>query len=157
MKVNDAFWGVVFMALGASVLWAVRDYPNIPGQPVGPALFPGLIAWGLCVAGALLVWRGWRSRAQAPWVEWAPWVRSPRHARSLAVLLGSVIFYITVSDALGFLLTSVLMMVALFRTLQVPWQRSVFWAVVATVVVHFAFYKMLRVNLPWGVLTPWAW
>ena len=23
--------------------------------------------------------------------------------------------------------------------------------------VHFAFYTLLRVPLPWGVLTPWAW
>jgi len=30
-------------------------------------------------------------------------------------------------------------------------------AVIATVLVHFAFYKLLRVPLPWGVLTPWAW
>ena len=113
MKINDAIWGFVLMALGAAVLWAVRAYPNIPGQPVGPALFPGLIAMGLCAGGALLVWQGWRDRAHGPWLE--------------------------------------------FRSLQVAWGRSVFWAVVATVVVHFAFYKLLRVPLPWGILTPIAW
>jgi putative tricarboxylic transport membrane protein len=75
----------------------------------------------------------------------------------LAVLLGSVVFYILFSDELGFLITALLMLVALFRSLQVTWGRSVFWAVVATVVVHFAFYKLLRVPLPWGILTPIAW
>ena len=65
--------------------------------------------------------------------------------------------YILVSDTLGFFITSFLMMATLFRSLQVAWGRSVFWAVVATVVVHFAFYKLLRVPLPWGVLTPLAW
>jgi len=30
-------------------------------------------------------------------------------------------------------------------------------AAIATLLVHFAFYKLLRVPLPWGVLTPWAW
>jgi putative tricarboxylic transport membrane protein len=157
MKINDAFWGVLLMALGAAVLWAVRGYPNIPGQPVGPALFPGLIAMGLCAGGALLVWQGWRDRNNAPWWVWESWVRSPRHAGALAVLLGSVVFYILVSDALGFLITAVLMLLALFRSLQVAWGRSVFWAVVATWGVHFAFYKLLRVPLPWGILTPLAW
>ncbi len=157
MKINDAFWGVLLMALGAAVLWAVRGYPNIPGQPVGPALFPGLIAVGLCAGGALLVWQGWRDRANAPWLAWEDWVRSPKHARALAVLLGSVVFYILVSDALGFLITAVLMLMALFRSLQVAWGRSAFWAVVATLVVHFAFYKLLRVPLPWGILTLMAW
>ena len=157
MKINDAFWGVLLMALGAAVLRAVRAYPNIPGQPVGPALFPGLIAVGLCVGGALLVWQGWRARSEGPWIEWEDWVRSPRHARALAVLLGSVVFYIGVSDALGFLITALAVLLALFRSLQVPWRRALFWAVVSTLVVHFAFYKLLRVPLPWGVLTPWAW
>ena len=30
-------------------------------------------------------------------------------------------------------------------------------ALVATLAVHFMFYKLLRVPLPWGVLTPFAW
>ena len=28
--------------------------------------------------------------------------------------------------------------------------------VVATVIIHLAFYKLLRVPLPWGVLERWA-
>ena len=44
MKIHDAFFGFFFLALGALVLFAIRGYPNIPGQPVGPSLFPGLIA-----------------------------------------------------------------------------------------------------------------
>jgi putative tricarboxylic transport membrane protein len=105
----------------------------------------------------MLVWQGWRSRTDGPWLEWEDWVNSPRHTRALVALLGSVVFYIVVADDLGFLITAVLMMFTLFRSLQVPWRRAVFWAVVATLVVHFAFYKLLRVPLPWGVLTPLAW
>ena len=26
-----------------------------------------------------------------------------------------------------------------------------------TMAVHYGFYSLLRVPLPWGVLTPWAW
>jgi len=39
----------------------------------------------------------------------------------------------------------------------VKWSRALLVALIATFVVHFAFYKMLRVPLPWGILTPWAW
>jgi len=105
----------------------------------------------------LLVWQGWRARSEGPWIEWEDWVRSPRHTKALVALLGSVVFYILLSDELGFFITAFLMLVTLFRSLQVAWGRSVFWAVVATVVVHFAFYKLLRVPLPWGILTPFAW
>ena len=157
MKVNDAIFGLVLLALGVAVLFGVQGFPKIPGQPVGPALFPGLIAVGLCVCGAILLVQGWLARATSPWLEWEDWVRSPRHALALAVLLGSIIFYIVAAEKLGFLLTSVLILVAMLSVLRVSPGRAVLVAVIATLVIHFAFYKLLRVPLPWGFLTNYAW
>lgn len=157
MKLNDAIFGVLLAALGAAVLFGIQGYPKIPGQPVGPALFPGLIAVGLCIGGVLLVLRGLRAQAGQPWVAWDDWVRSPRHIVALAVLLGSVVFYILAAGWLGFLPTAALILLALFLVLRVPPGRAVLIAVVATMVIHFAFYKLLRVPLPWGLLTPYAW
>jgi putative tricarboxylic transport membrane protein len=157
VKLNDAIFGLVLLALGAAVLISVQAFPKIPGQPVGPALFPGLIAAGLCIAGVLLVVRGVRERAQQPWLVWDDWVRSPRHVAALVVLLGSVVFYIAASTWLGFLPTAIVILTALFSVLRMPLWRALPMAVVAALVVHFAFYKLLRVPLPWGVLTPYAW
>ena len=41
--------------------------------------------------------------------------------------------------------------------LRVPPWRALPIAVVATLVVHFAFYQLLRVPLPWGLLQGVAW
>jgi putative tricarboxylic transport membrane protein len=157
MKIHDTIFGLIFLALGTLVLFAVRGFPNIPGQPVGPALFPGLIAVGLCVTGVMLVIKGIRQQASTAWFAWEDWVHSTRHVIALLVLLGAVIFYIAFANSLGFLPTSFLMLLALFKALGVSWRRNLIVALVATFVVHFAFYKLLRVPLPWGVLTPWAW
>jgi putative tricarboxylic transport membrane protein len=157
MKLNDAIFGLVLLVLGAAVLFSIQGYPKIPGQPVGPALFPGIIATGLCVAGALLVLRGLRERAQQPWLAMGDWVRSPRHVLALMVLIGSIVFYIAASTWLGFLPTAALILMAMFSVLRVPPGRAALMAAAATLVVHFAFYKLLRVPLPWGVLTPYAW
>ena len=157
MKLNDAIFGLVLLALGAAVLFGVQGFPKIPGQPVGPALFPGLIAVGLCVCGALLVVSGLRSQPRQAWVTWDDWVRSPRHIAALAVLLGSIVFYIVLAEWLGFLPTATLILLAMFFVLRVPPGRAVLIAVVAALVIHFAFYKMLRVPLPWGLLMPYAW
>jgi putative tricarboxylic transport membrane protein len=157
VKLNDAVFGLLLMLLGAAVLAAVQGYPRIPGQPVGPALFPGLIAAGLCIAGVLLVAKGIRHRSEQPWLTWEDWVRSPRHVLALAVLLGSVVLYIVAADWLGFLITAALILSALFIVLRVPPVRAIPLAVVATLLVHFAFYKLLRVPLPWGVLKGYAW
>ncbi len=157
MKLNDAIFGLVLLALGTAVLFAIQGYPKIPGQPVGPALFPGLIAIGLCVTGLMLVVRGWRERAGHAWLAWEDWVRSPRHILALVVLIGSIVFYIAASGRLGFLPTAALILLANFRVLRVPWSRAALIAVLATLLIHFAFYKLLRVPLPWGLLAPYAW
>ena len=157
MKLNDAVFGLLLLALGVAVLVAVQSFPNIPGQKVGPGLFPGLIATGLCVGGFLLIVQGLRERASVPWVTLASWTRSPRHLLAFAILLASVLFYMLASERLGFLPCAVLLLTALFHVLRVPLLKSVLYAVAAALLIHFAFYKLLRVPLPWGVLVDFAW
>jgi putative tricarboxylic transport membrane protein len=157
VKLNDAVFGLLLCILGAAVLIAVQGYPRIPGQQVGPALFPGLIATGLCVGGLILIVRGVKARASVPWLAMDDWVRSPRHVMGFVVLIASIVFYIVAAERLGFFITATLVLVAMFLVLKVPPGRSVVFAVVATLLIHFAFYKLLRVPLPWGVLTPYAW
>jgi putative tricarboxylic transport membrane protein len=157
MKIHDTLFGLFFLALGTLVLYAVKGFPNIPGQPVGPALFPSLIATGLCISGVMLVIKGLRNQVKTAWFEWEDWVHSPRHVLALCVLLGSIVFYIAFANSLGFFATSFIILVALFKALRVAWRRTLIVSLVASFLVHFAFYKLLRVPLPWGVLTPWAW
>ena len=157
MKLNDAVFGLLLTLVGAAVLVAIRGYPKIPGQPVGPALFPGLIAAGLCIAGLLLIVRGLRHRREQPWLAWDDWVRSPRHALALLVLLGSVMFYIVAAEVLGFLPTAAIILTVLFLVLRVRPVLALVVALVAALLVHTAFYKLLKVPLPWGLLTGVAW
>ena len=156
MKLNDAIFGAFFIALGGAVLFAVQGFPKIPGQPVGPALFPGLIATGLCVCGVLLLARGWRMRAEQPWVAFDDWVRSPRHVIALVVLLGSIVFYIVAAEFLGFLITAPIILTAMLLSLRVRPVLAIVVAVIAVILIHLAFYKLLRVPLPWGVLKNFA-
>ena len=75
----------------------------------------------------------------------------------MLVLVGSVLFYIAASDWLGFVICAVTILFTLFRALQLDTTRSITVAVIASLVIHFAFYKLMRVPLPWGVLLPYAW
>ena len=157
MKLSDAVFGLLLLALGAAVIAVVSSYPTIPAQRVGPSLFPGLIAVGLVIGGLILIVRGWRERAIVPWVRFEPGVRSPRHVAGVLGVIGSVIFYIAAVDRLGFFLTSLLILTISFRLFGVALGRSIVIAAIATLVIHFAFYKLLRVPLPWGLLTNYAW
>ena len=62
----------------------------------------------------------------------------------------------TVEPAVGFLLLAPVLLFVWFRTLGVRTPLAVAVAIVATLLIWYAFYKLLRVPLPWGVLTRFA-
>jgi putative tricarboxylic transport membrane protein len=157
VKLSDAIFGLLLLALGAVVIAVVSSYPTIPAQRVGPSLFPALIALGLVIGGLILLVRGWRVRVTVAWIQFEPWVHSPRHVAGVLGVIGSVVFYIVAVDWLGFFLTSLIVLTVLFRLFGVAFGRSIVIAAIATFVIHFAFYKLLRVPLPWGLLTNYAW
>jgi putative tricarboxylic transport membrane protein len=99
-----------------------------------------------------LIRNGLRHGADVRWFERGEWTRHPRQVVALAVTLGALLLYVVASERIGFLLTALLMLVAMMRALHVRWGATLLVAAVATVAIHAAFYKGLRVPLPWGVL-----
>jgi putative tricarboxylic transport membrane protein len=156
MKINDAIFGVIFALLGAVTLVHVQSFPDIPGQDYGAAIFPGLIAAGFVACGVLLVISGVRSRAAGPWVRAGDWWRSRRHVVAAVAIIAGVAAYNLLAERVGFLIVAPLLLVLWFRVLGVRRGPALIAAVVTTLVIWYAFYKLLRVPLPWGVLTPYA-
>ncbi len=157
MKINDAVFGLLLTLISLAILSTIQSYPDIPGQQVGPALFPGLIAMALGVCGVVLIYRGWQERHSVPWLKTADWLHSSRHLIGFLLLTGGIVFYILASTDLGFLPAAWLLMWALMVNLKVAPARAAVLSLLLSALVHFAFYTLLRVPLPWGVLTPWAW
>jgi len=153
VKLNDAVWGVLLLVLSAAVFLAIRSFPNIPGQNIGPGAFPALIATGLAGCAVILLVRGVRElRAGGRLLVFGEWLRSPRHVANFLLTCGAIVFYLLTVERLGFLVTATLLLLALFLQLKVkPW-LAVVVAVAAAFAIHAAFYKLLRVSLPWGVL-----
>ena len=60
-------------------------------------------------------------------------------------------------DRLGFIPTGVIYLAALFLVFRVPRTWIVPLAIVVTLGIHYAFYKLLKVPLPWGLLQGVAW
>jgi putative tricarboxylic transport membrane protein len=161
MKLNDSVWGALIILLGAAILFHIRTFPTIPGQDYGPALFPGVIAVGLLVCGAGLVRKGLAARrhrgADSTWVAWDAWTRSRRHAIAFGVVIGVNVLYVALVDRLGFVVTGVLYLSAMFTVFGVRPRWVIPLAVAVTLVIHYAFYKLLHVPLPWGVLERFEW
>lgn len=154
MKVNDAITGAVLTALGLVILWHIQGFPPMQGQRFGPAWFPGIVAVGLAATGMVLVARGIRSHAQ--WVALDAWTRRARPLAGFASVIAGLGFYVLAADRLGFHLTGFLLLLLWMRVLGTRWPMAIAVAVVSPVVLHLAFYKLLRVPLPWGVLERFA-
>jgi putative tricarboxylic transport membrane protein len=122
----------------------------MPGQKFGPAWFPGLIAVGLIACGALLAVQTVRHRA--PLVVLPDWIRSPRAVAGVVSVIVGLLFYVFAADTLGFYLTAFLILIVWMRVLGASWRV----ALVATVVIHLSFYKLLRIPLPWGIFERFA-
>jgi putative tricarboxylic transport membrane protein len=152
MKINDAIFGVVLLVLGIVVLTHVQGFPKIPGQQVGPALFPGVVAAGLAICGVLLIASGIRHRRDEPWFRMADWVRSGQHLVAFASIVAGVAAYIAWVDKVGFLLLAPVLLFTWFVVFRMRPLPAAVTAVVVTFTIWYAFYKLLRVPLPWGLL-----
>ncbi|HET7527983.1 MAG TPA: tripartite tricarboxylate transporter TctB family protein [Burkholderiaceae bacterium] len=152
MKLNDAVFGALFLALSLLVLWTIQSYPKIPGQNIGPAAFPGVAAAVLALCSVLLIVQGVRARGAAPWFQRGEWTSRPPQLIAFAVTVLGLVLYVVASERIGFIVTGVAMLLSLMLALRVRLVTAVIVSVVSTVLIHIAFYKGLRVPLPWGVL-----
>ena len=159
MKFNDAVWGAAMLVFAGALLWYVQGFPNIPGQKVGPAVLPGVLAVGIGVCGAILLVRGWREHAadDAAWIEWPQWLRSMPQVRAFSVLVAVNVLYLAAVNRLGFVIVGTIYLTALMAVLRVRIGRALLIGFVMTLLIHYAFYKLLKVPLPWGLLQSIAW
>ena len=149
MRLNDKLIGILAMAIGLAVIIRVQFYPSLAdGQP-GPALFPEVIGGLFIVVGLALFWQARKS--DAPMITRLPEL-TPKGVGNVLFTIGAVIFYIVVSQPLGFLLTSFIIMVAMMMLLKAKIAVSIPVAMGTTVCIYTIFNKMLLVPLPRGLL-----
>ena len=156
MKLNDALVGAILLVVGVTVLLITRGYPQIHGQEIGPAVFPSVVALTMIGCAAILMFNGWKARARSPWWEVPPWMGSRRHIGAFCVAIGAVLAYIAFGDLLGFFIIGTATLLVLFLVLGVKPGVAVVTALIATAIIWYAFYKLLRVPLPWGVFQAFA-
>jgi putative tricarboxylic transport membrane protein len=150
MKVHDALTGVALLVFGLFVLWHVQAFPAIPGQKYGAALFPGVIASGLAICGVLLMVRGFK--LGSPLVVWAAWTGHRRAVAAFFSVIAGLALYVLIAEPLGFHLTGFLLLLGWTLVFGTRPAVAVPVAIVGPIIIHLAFYKLLRIPLPWGVL-----
>jgi putative tricarboxylic transport membrane protein len=128
--------GLAIAALAVAVGWTARAFPDVPGQKLGASTLPLIVAGGLLACGLLLMLRGRRApHGPAP----GPAGEADERTAPALGILAAIGLYLAGADALGYLV-------------GVRWPRAIAGSVVAALAVHLAFYKLLKVPLPWGLV-----
>lgn len=173
MKVSDRVTGAMLVGLGAAAYWGGSLLPPVPGQQVGPNVFPMVIGASLVVCGVLILLGVGRTFEEEEKIVTSATgdvadgdVLEPERGRVAAFLSGgwkvlvppaALFFYYFASERLGFWITALLMIFALAWSQGAKLKQALALAIVAPALVHLIFYKLLRVPLPPGLLKlPWA-
>ena len=173
MKVSDRATGLMLVVLGALAYYGGSLLPPVPGQQVGPDVFPMVIGAALVACGVLIMLGVGQTfeedekivTSETGEVADASVVQPERGLVAgflhdgWKVLIPPIVlfFYYFASEKLGFWITATLMIFALAWSQGAKVKWAIGLALVAPALVHLVFYKLLRVPLPFGLLKfPWS-
>ncbi len=154
MKKSDLIGGGIFLTLGIFIFILTFGFPTLDKGEPGPSLFPRILAILFIIFGGIVLLRGVKpskeEMEEAPNGEVAP----PWNYFNPIFVLILIVLYMLLSNWLGFLITSSLVLFLMMIKLRVPYLRGLLISVLLTLFVNLMFAKILRVPLPPGFL---AW
>jgi putative tricarboxylic transport membrane protein len=161
MRLSDRVTGLFLVGLGSASAYGGWLLPPVPGQPVGPNVFPLVIGIGLALCGlgiAFGIGHTFEEEEEIVPLEGGEAVAPKNAFYGLRALLppALLLFYVLAADRLGFIITAALIVFATSTALGAKWKLSIPLMVLAPIGIHLIFAKLLRVPLPGGLLAmPW--
>ncbi len=152
MRVSNTAIGIGLIVFAIAVLFYTRTFPTLEKGYPGPSLFPNVLAVLFIISGITLVVQGLRSGERILRFETSGITGSG--LINILLALGAIIFYIFLSDFLGFQITSFILLFGLMKWLRVSTPWSLVMACGVTLAIYVLFAKILLVALPWGL---WGW
>ncbi|QDZ11453.1 tripartite tricarboxylate transporter TctB family protein [Devosia ginsengisoli] len=147
-----------FGLLGATIIVNTASLPPVAHIEFGPALFPTIVGWVMIALSGLAAFDALRSPAVETGAdEDEPSEPLDHHRIILFAAFGAApLIYVALAPILGFLLTMPLIVGGLAFVASGKPGRSILLGLGLTALLHIVFYQVLRVTLPWGVLTDYA-
>ncbi len=155
MKISDTLSGILIGIFAVIIFVMALSFPPTPGQEFGSGLFPRLIAIGLFICAVCLIVQSRRRGDKKLWLAW-PGINTVTFLR-FCMIPATLIFYFLTADFLGFFISSGIILMVTFLVFGVKPLRSLILTIISVLVIHFSFYNILEVPLPWGLLEAFAW
>jgi len=161
-----------FALLGVVLITGTADLKAVAHIEYGPAFFPTIVGWLMIALAGLAIVDAIRMPARAAADPAASEPASVESAAAgsaapdsapirgnLPLFVGFVlapIVYVLIATPLGFLPTMALIVAVLVWLASGRPIAAIIFGIGLSLVLHVIFYQILRVTLPWGVLTPFA-
>ena len=161
MRLPDRVTGLFLVGLGAAAAYGGWQLPPVPGQPVGPNVFPLVIGIGLALCGLAIAFGiGHTFEEEEEIIPFeggeAPAPTGKLYGLRALLPPALLLFYVVVADRVGFILTAAIIVYVTATALGARWKLALPLTVGAPIVIHLIFSKLLRVPLPIGLLPmPW--
>jgi putative tricarboxylic transport membrane protein len=168
MRLSDRASGLFMVALGGLAAYGGSRLPPVPGQQIGPNVFPLVVGIGLAICGGMIAFgigRHYEEEAEADLnkiqlaMETGEVDKPPAWWRGLKALVppALLLFYVLAVERLGFLPTAAVMVLVTSLALGARLRLAMPLAIGAPLFVNLVFSKLLRVPLPSGFLPlPWV-
>ncbi|MQA02957.1 MAG: hypothetical protein GEV07_09615 [Streptosporangiales bacterium] len=149
--VGDLIGGTAVAVFGAAVVVYAQGFPELRDGAPGPGLFPTVVGGLLVFFGLVLVVRwltvrlrsGAAERGTRPKRDRAVWINA-------GLVLASVVWYVLMSDVLGFALTMAVLLFVLSWRLGGRLLVAAGTAVLVPAAIYLVFQRLLLVPLPTG-------
>jgi len=161
VQLSDKITGGCLIALGVAAIAGAMQQPGVPGQDVGPSVFPTIIGAGLVLCGLLIalgIGAGFEEPETLVEAEDGQVVKPPPSYGGLRAFIPPLllVFYVLVADTLGFIITAAIMVAIVTWAMGGRPKLIVPMAIITPFAVATIFINLLRVPLPEGIFAlPW--
>ena len=152
MRVSNTAIGLFLILFATVVLWHVQSFPSLDNGYPGPALFPSVLAVLFILCGIGLIIQGIWQREKL--LKFDTGTLTLSGLLNIFFVLGAIVCYIFLSEYIGFLIFSFMVLLILMKWLKVKTLSSIVMSIGVTLVIYLLFAKVLLVPLPWGL---WGW
>lgn len=139
---SDRILGVLLLLVAIAYGIIASGYRVRFGDPLGPSIFPLLLAFPVGLLSLVLIFR--------PGPE-PLWVRGRGLLRQVATV-GVLVVYIFLLEPVGFIVTTTVAVFLLALLLAAPPWRAVLTGAITSLVLYFVFNNLLGLPLPGGIL-----
>jgi putative tricarboxylic transport membrane protein len=151
VKLADIIAGIICIVIGVYVLIVCRGYPEDVIMKIGPAFFPEILAWGMIVFSAILIFQAFNGKSLG---EFESLDIRQKGVQRIIAAVSVMIIYCIILKPVGFLIVTIpFIMFYMFilgnrRKLQFLWVPAAI-----TAGVYLVFEKVLVLSLPMGLLS----